>query len=156
PLYGKEPPIYGKNNSCKGLDGWQGLHDVTPEQIEFWAKIWPGACSTGVLTQRAPALDLDLLSEAPARACENYVFEQYEDRGHLLSRVGKPPKRAIPFRTDEPFKKFAVNLIAPNGNNEKIEFLADGQQVVVDGIHPETRQPYRWHGGEPGAVPRDE
>src|SRR5262245_5093496 len=39
PLYGKEPPIYGKNNARKGLDAWQTLHDVTPEQIELWSKM---------------------------------------------------------------------------------------------------------------------
>jgi hypothetical protein len=35
--------------------------------------------------------------------------------------------------------------------------LCDGQQLVVDGIHPGTRQPYSWHGNrKPGAVPRSE
>src|SRR5262249_27639954 len=40
-----------------------------------------------------------------------------------------------------------VNLIAPSGAEEKIEFLGDGQQVVVDGIHPDTGKSYSWHGG---------
>src|SRR5262249_4450905 len=40
----------------------------------------------------------------------------------------------------------------PNGSAEKIEFLGNGQQFVVAGIHPGTKQPYRWHGGELGAV----
>jgi AAA domain len=63
----------------------------------------------------------------------------------VLTRVGKPPKFAIPFRTEEPFKKYVVNLIAPDGSEgQKIEFLADGEQVVVAGIHPETKQPYQW------------
>jgi hypothetical protein len=29
PLYGKEPPIYGKNNSRGGLGGWQKLQRLT-------------------------------------------------------------------------------------------------------------------------------
>jgi hypothetical protein len=71
-------------------------------------------------------------------------------------RIGKPPKRAILFRTDHPFPKITVNLTAPNGSAEKLEFLCDGQQLVVDGIHPETKQPYRWFGGEPWRYRRDE
>jgi hypothetical protein len=29
PLYGKEPPIHGKNNSRGGLGGWQKLQRLT-------------------------------------------------------------------------------------------------------------------------------
>ena len=47
-------------------------------------------------------------------------------------------------------------MTAPNSSEEKLEFLCDGQQLVVDGIHPETKQCYRWHGGEPWRIPRDE
>ena len=42
------------------------------------------------------------------------------------------------------------------GKEEKLEFLCDGQQVVVDGIHPDTHKPYRWFGGEPGEVARED
>src|SRR5262245_44980244 len=51
PLYGKEPPIYGKNNKRKGLGGWQELRDITREMIDMWAKIWPDAANTGCLTR---------------------------------------------------------------------------------------------------------
>ena len=40
--------------------------------------------------------------------------------------------------------------------NQKIELLCDGQQLVAFGIHPDTRKPYRWIGGEPGEVGRDQ
>ena len=52
PLYGKEPPIYGKNNKRKGLSGWEKLHDVTAEQIDLWTTMWPDA----TLTTPRPAL----------------------------------------------------------------------------------------------------
>jgi len=157
PLYGKAPPQYGKNNQRKGLQRWQTLHEVTAEQIDMWSKTWPDAINTGVLCRNMPTLDLDLLHEEAARACEDRVREHFEERGYILPRIGKPPKRAIPFRTEEPFKKIVVNLIAPNGGSEqKIEFLADGEQVVVAGIHPETKEPYRWHGGEPGPIARED
>src|SRR5262249_6144045 len=126
------------------------------EMIVMWAKTWPDAVNTGVLTRSVPTLDLDILNEEAARACEDFARERYEEAGYVLARIGKPPKRAIPFRTEEPFDKIVVNLTAPNGSAEKIEFLSNGQQVVVAGIHPETNQPYRWHGGEPGKIAREE
>jgi hypothetical protein len=70
----------------------------------------------------------------------------------VLVRIGKPPKRAILFRTIEPFAKILANVVAPNGQAEKVEFLGDGQQLACFGTHPETKQLYRWHGGEPGQI----
>ena len=100
-----------------------------------------------------PTLDLDILSEDAVRALVDHVREHYEEGGHILPRIGRPPKCAIPFRTEEPFKKIVVNLIAADGSEgQKIEFLADGEQVVVAGIHPDTQQPYRWPRGELGPI----
>src|SRR6516165_10129653 len=101
PLYGKEPPVYNakkKNNRFRGLAEWESLTNVTREQIEMWDKTWPDSTNTGALTRTMPVLDLDILNEEAARACEDFVHERYEDAGHFLSRIGLPPKRAIPFR----------------------------------------------------------
>src|SRR6516165_6236673 len=155
PLYGKEPPAYGKNNNRRGLPGWQQLQEVTPEQIDIWARTWPEAFNTGALTRLMPTLDLDILNEDAVCTIEDHVRKHYEERGYILIRIGLPPKRAIPFRTEQPFTKITINLVAPNGStekHEKIEFLGEGQQVVVAGIHPDTQQPYSWFGGEPGQV----
>jgi len=155
PLYGKEPPAYGKNNKRKGLPRWQQLQEVTPEQIDIWARTWPEAFNTGVLTRLMPTLDLDILNEDAVCTIEDHVRKHYEERGYILIRIGLPPKRAIPFRTEQPFTKITINLVAPNGStekHEKIEFLGEGQQVVVAGTHPDTKQPYTWFGGEPGQI----
>ena len=159
PLFGKEPPVYGKNNQRKGFSNWQKLDSVTPEMVEMWAKTWPDARNTGVLTERVPTLDADVLNPEAVRAIAELVHERYDERGYVLTRSGLPPKIAIPFWTDEPFDKIVVNLVAPNGDPakpEKIEFLGTGQQVVVAGIHPDTGKPYGWHGGEPYQMARDE
>src|SRR5262249_3485707 len=37
---------------------------------------------------------------------------------------------------------------APDGSEHKIEFLGDGQQYDVAGIHPKTGKPYAWYGGK--------
>jgi bifunctional DNA primase/polymerase-like protein len=152
PLHGKSPPAYGKNGAKKGLGRWQHLEDVTPEQIDGWMRVWPDAGNTGILTKYTPALDFDILNEAAAIAAEDLVRARFEEHGTVLVRIGKPPKRAILFRTNEPFKKILTNVTAPNGSAEKIEVLGDGQQLVVAGIHPDTKAPYRWHGGEPGPI----
>jgi hypothetical protein len=156
PLFGKVPPIHGKNNSAKTLFGWDKLQDVSDEQLTMWAKTWPDAKNTGLLTRLMPTLDLDICNEEAVRALEDHVREHHEERGPILVRIGLPPKRVILFRTNEPFAKFVVNLIAPNGSEEKIEFLAAGAQVAAFGIHPKTNQPYRWFGGAPGKIAREE
>jgi Family of unknown function (DUF5906)/Bifunctional DNA primase/polymerase, N-terminal len=156
PLHGKAPPVFGKNGAKKGLGGWQNLEGVTPEQIDGWGRDWPDAVNTGVLTKHTPALDIDILNEDAARACEELVCAQFEERGAVPVRIGKPPKRACLFRTEQPFAKILIIVTAPNGSAEKLEFLGNGQQLVVAGIHPETKQPYRWHGGEPGQVRRED
>jgi putative DNA primase/helicase len=155
PLYGKAPPNK-RNNKRRSLTDWEQTTNVTLAMIEMWGKTWPDAINTGVLTKQMPTLDIDINNEEAARAIEDYVRERFEEHGYILPRIGKPPKRAIPFRTDEPFAKIVTNVVAPNGSAEKIEFLADGQQVVVAGIHPETRRPYGWHGGEPGQIARND
>src|SRR5262249_42159562 len=87
PLFGKAPPQYGKNNSKKGLKGWQKIESVTPEMLDVWAKVWPTALNTGCLTRLMPTLDADLLDAAAAKACQEFVRERY---GYVLTRIGKP------------------------------------------------------------------
>jgi hypothetical protein len=155
PLFGKVPPNK-KNNPRKSLNEWEQIDNVTNEMLVMWEKTWPDARNTGLLTRLMPTLDLDILNEEAVRTIEERARARYEEGGHVLVRIGKPPKRAILFRTIEPFAKFTVNLIAPNGSQEKIEFLANGAQVAAFGIHPETKQPYRWFGGMPGEIKHDE
>jgi AAA domain len=76
--------------------------------------------------------------------------------GTSAVRTGLAPKRALLFRTDTPFKKLDATYTSPDRRTHKIEVLGWGQQIVVHGIHPTTREPYTWHGGEPGpALRRD-
>ena len=103
--------------------------------------------STGVLTFNAPFIDLDIMDRQVAEEIEALFETEIESSA---VRIGFPPKRAIPFRADTPFKKIATSFKAPSGLVHKVEILGDGQQIVVNGIHPDTGQPYRWHGGEPG------
>lgn len=128
---------------------------IDAAEIERWdeKQHWD---NTGIRTQHTPAFDIDITDEAAADAVEELVQKKFEDRGQILVRTGLAPKHAIPFRTDQPFLKIIRDFIAPNGSEQKIEFLGDGQQFVAFGIHPDTKQPYRWHGGDPSTVPCSE
>jgi hypothetical protein len=146
PVEGKRPP----------MEKWQTKIDVHDDEIRLWSKSWHLAHSTGILTQRVPTIDIDILNPEAAEAVEDLVRGRFEERGNILVRIGKAPKRAIPFRTDTPFKKITGNLVAPDGStDQKIELLSDGQQFVGFGLHKDTGQPYRWHGGSPEDTPRD-
>jgi hypothetical protein len=97
-----------------------------------------------------PTLDIDLPNPEAVEAVADMVSDWFDGRGTILTRTGQAPKRAVPFRTEQPFQKIRIQFVKPEGSKEKekppaIEMLAHGQQFIVDGIHPDTRRPYSWH-----------
>jgi Virulence-associated protein E/Bifunctional DNA primase/polymerase, N-terminal len=147
PVNGKIPPF----------KRWQKVDNVSSAMLNAWSKNWPAATNTGILTRLTPVIDLDILDEAAAIAAQEFIRERFKERGYFLVRVGRAPKRAILFRTLEPFKKLTTDFVVPAGAEaEKIEFLCDGQQVVAHGIHPNTGKPYDWTGGDPTQIAHDD
>jgi hypothetical protein len=142
PCEGKIPP----------LNGWNGK-SYNDDEINLWTPLYPYATNTGAHCKFMPTFDLDISNAVAAQAVEDLIRSRNEEFGAILTRFGNSPRRAIPFRTDVPFKKMTANLITPNGAQEKIEVLCDGQQVVVHGMHPETKRPYEWPRGSPFDVP---
>jgi hypothetical protein len=134
------------NGKRINLSDWQNIR-ATPAIIETWAITRADHLNTGVLCRDTPFVDIDVTVEEVAEEIEA-LFEREIENSAV--RIGLPPKRAIPFRTDTPFKKIATQFKAPNGLVHKVEVLGDGQQIVVDGIHPDTKKPYHWHGAPPG------
>jgi hypothetical protein len=132
--------------------GWNKKY--TAEEVAQWANQYPNWTNTGIRCSNAPAFDIDIKNPEAAEASEELIRSLYDDRGTLLTRIGEAPKRALLFRTTQPFPKIRVDLVAPNGSEHHIEVLGDGQQIVVDGIHPDTHKPYCWQGGyRPGDIP---
>jgi hypothetical protein len=142
---GKRPP----------MSDWPKLFETNVGEIALWERVWHIAENTGVFCRNTPTLDIDIDAAEASEAVEMLVRERHEEHGNILVRFGKAPRRAIPFQTNEPFKKITGNVIAPDGSEQKIEFLCDGQQVIVAGIHPDTHKPYSWHGGTPETTPRE-
>jgi hypothetical protein len=138
PVNGKAPPV----------PGWQDIV-ATNDIISAWEDKYPDATNTGILTGNTPAIDIDVLDSDVADE-----VQQIAERliGTNAVRTGQAPKRAMLFRTDEPFDKVSTPVfISPDGRTHKVEILGRGQQIVVDGIHPDTHSPYTWQGGEPGS-----
>jgi hypothetical protein len=127
---------------------------ATEEMIRAWERDHSTWRNTSLLTRNAPTIDIDIKHEAAAEALEALVRKHFNS-GQLMRRIGLPPKRAFLFKTEASFKKLQTNFIAPDGSEHKLEILGDGQQVVVDGIHPDTKLPYAWTGGTPWEVTRD-
>ena len=151
PLNGKAPKI----------NSWQTRSDSTEHEIRAWPRSRPAETNTGMLTRNTPVFDIDVLSSAEvADAVADLIAEELRDRGAIMVRFGRKPKRAIVCRTVEPFKKIKVELDSfftdPETGEIKhdaIEILGDGQQLACFGEHPDTGQPYEWVDGSPADVP---
>jgi hypothetical protein len=151
-------PVNGK---IPNLTGWQKIN-ADRATIVGWERARSHEVNTGLLTATTPTLDVDILDEKAVAAVEALIRKRFAERGHIMGRVGKPPKAAFPFRTDKTFSKITV-ILAPPGVDptdetkwQRLEFLGDGQQFVVAGIHPDTEKPYQWNGGgSPITVKRD-
>jgi Primase C terminal 2 (PriCT-2) len=133
PDAGKRPAISGWQNGCP------------PEQWPLYADY-----GLGILTERTPAIDIDVLDETLAEKI--HAAAERALGGDPPWRVGQWPKRLIPYRLDdEPFSKIKVTwrglgdrLHEPT-RPPAVEVLARGQQFVAIGPHPGTGQLYRWH-----------
>jgi hypothetical protein len=137
------------------LKGWPELFDVPLEVMrdDYYWRIYR---NTGMLTAYAPAFDADIVYADAADAVEELVKRWLDGRGIIPIKFGSAPKRTLLFRTDRPFDKFAINLIDPGGHKHKIEVLGRGAQTVIHGIHPDTREPYRFVGPELWSIRRDD
>jgi hypothetical protein len=141
-------PCWGKETH---LGGWTTI-TITEQIIRGW-ETRTREVNTGVRTGPTPAVDIDIKDEAAALAVEEHLRARFNGTGRLMRRVGQPPKRAFLFRTEAPFAKMFEIFTAPDGSKHKIEILGDGQQFVVNGIHPDTQKPYTWADGVPWEVP---
>jgi hypothetical protein len=129
------------------MDEWTKLRDQPESEIARWPARFPNSPGTGLLLGRIVMLDADIPDAPPAQAAWDLIYDMYEGKGVVLRRTGQAPKFAVPFRTPEPYSKVKHQLTSPTGKGCGIEILCDGQQSVVDGIHPDTGKPYEWLNG---------
>jgi len=140
-------PTIGK---APAIPRWQNVA-ATNDDIDGWFHHFPEALNTGVVTRTTPAVDIDVLDSEVADELEALLWDVTGTRG--IIRFGQPPKRAALFRADVPFGKMSTPFFtSPTRQRHRVEVLCNGQQIVVNGIHPGTGKPYSWHGGMPGEV----
>lgn len=138
---GKVPSRYDINGNVCGISKWAEKR-ATPKELELWSKNPDyGIC---LQTHYARAIDVDVPDpdEASAIRCilEKNVKGSYrirKDSSKFLTLFiceGEHPKRTMK-------TKHGI-----------IEFLASGQQCVVDSMHPDGCR-YEWEGGLPSDLP---
>jgi hypothetical protein len=136
----------------EGGRGWQNSN-ATADDIKQWRHLHPHAQNTGILTRTVPAVDIDVRDEEVATRLHAMVAQLVPG---ALVRYGKRPKRALLFKTNEPFHKMQTPVYeSPDGQKHQVEILCNGQQIVVFGPHPESGLDYEWEGASPGGVKRD-
>ena len=139
---GHEPIPVLSGRKRPALPGWEST-PIDLDTVSTWADDRPGELSTGIRTSKTPGFDIDIRDPGVADQVEQALLNMCPP-GPVLKRTGLAPKRLIPFRCVTPFKKMSATFKAPDGTVHKVEVLADGQQFVAEGIHEDTRQPYRW------------
>jgi hypothetical protein len=143
-------PIYTADKRPWGND-WRANALLDPPQCTTYSPI-PEALGTGIVTGNAVGIDVDVR----IRALTEHIIREIENRlgPTPLMRTGLAPKTLLVFRSDNPFRKVSTEtFIMPDGTEVKVEVLAEGQQFVSNGIHPDTGKPYTWHGGSPSRIP---
>jgi hypothetical protein len=132
-------PVSGK---APILNGWQTRPAAALEFDQHAEK------SIGVLLgglHNLIAVDVDVMNPFAANSIEKLIDDIL---GSGPRRVGKAPKFLMVFKTDRPMRKIktAVFDIEACDDDGCVEVLAEGQQFVASGIHPDTLKKYEWPG----------
>lgn len=139
---GKIPGKRKSNDKWVGFADWT-QHKTTAQNIKTWDK-WDGA-GVGIRTGKIVGVDIDIVDAALAEQVEDLALELL---GPAPRRVGKAPKRLLPYRTVDPRSKIVWDFVhAETGEVQKLEVLGTGQQFVADGIHPKSGKAYSWPKG---------
>lgn len=145
----------GKIPGHKTRDGWKGLqgwpqHVGTPEDLSIWAG-W--GASLGMQGRKHPAVDIDVddaeLSEAIRKLALGTLGDAPTRYGNgarclLVYAAEGMKKRRVAFVHGGDDVNDQGGATAPSKPHQAVEFLANGQQYVVEGMHPKAGKPYCW------------
>lgn len=145
----------GKIPGHKTRDGWKGLqgwtqHVGTPKDLSIWAS-W--GASLGMQGRKHPAADIDVddaeLSEAIRKLALGSLGDAPTRYGNgsrclLVYAAEGMKKRRIAFVHRGGDDNDQGGTTAPSKPHQAVEFLATGQQYVVEGMHPKAGKPYCW------------
>jgi hypothetical protein len=156
----------GKRTSDGGWVGFGGWSEsaATRADVDRWDS-WNAGI--GLQGRRFPGVDIDV--DDP-RVAERIELDALFSLGAAPTRFGRGARRLLPYRLSGAAKRRLVftlpdrdgdtagadsedelgdaldagGLQRPARGLQAVELLADGQQYLLEGIHPKTGQPYTW------------
>ena len=138
---GKVPGTPNGSGIWTGLEGWTTFK-ISPAEVDLYDR---HHASVGLLARRYPGIDIDVHDEALSNEIRDIAL-------HILGkapiRVGKAPKQLLMYATEDEITKKALKFKLDD-DLMQVEILGSGQQYVVEGIHPVTKQPYQIDQGIP-------
>lgn len=137
---GKVPGVMNGDGCYHGYD-WRRAAKPNHADVARWLK---QKANVGLRADAFPAVDIDCTNQSLSNVIRGLAFTYL---GMAPERVGRAPKRLLVYKTTEPFRRMRLWITEPGGTKHLIEVLGDGQQFVVAGTHPVTKQPYTWPGG---------
>ena len=128
------------------LVGWQKLFPTAVDAT--WKSRSTGIiCGTQADGSHLMAVDIDILDAELALEVEHQVQAILGETP--LLRIGHAPKRLLLYRCQ--FSSTKLRFVEGG-----VELLAEGNQFVAFGLHPDTRRPYEWPTGHtPENAPLD-
>lgn len=139
PIYAPDADKKGAGKRPIGKDWERTINDKA--QIQRWAERYTKN-GIGILTKYTPAVDIDIYDKDAVAHMADWVLENV---GRAPCRIGREPKKLFLFRTESPFSKVKSGVWEDDfGQRHAVEILADGQQFVAYGIHPDTKRDYYW------------
>ncbi|CAB4139141.1 COG3378 Phage associated DNA primase [uncultured Caudovirales phage] len=131
---GKAPGRINAQGTWGGY-AWQ-TYDPTPNDIERWDR---SRANIGLKAGKYPALDIDVVNESLARIIGDMATKAL---GAAPVRIGRYPKRLLMYRTDDQIGRMRLRFRDGKGVEQLVELLGEGQQYVIAGVHPVTKEPY--------------
>lgn len=130
PLQGKAPSI----------EGWT-TYQATEEDVANWSS---SKTNVGLLAKNFPGIDCDVTDTTLSLRIRQIAREIFGVKCPI--RIGQAPKWLMVTRLADdhpPIKKQKLSFSKGNELHH-VEVLGDGQQYVVDGIHPDINKAYEW------------
>lgn len=128
-------PVQGKRPI---LEGWSNRPEAAVRFHDY------NGASIGVLCggrYNIVAIDVDVMNPFAANEIQQLIED---DLGFGPRRIGKAPKFLMLFRCSEQVRKIKTGTYWIDDADAAVEVLAEGQQFVASGIHPDTQSKYVW------------
>jgi hypothetical protein len=151
-MLGKIPGKWLENiGAWIGFGGWQ-THRANHVDMDLWQNYWQPQTETaiaiGINLRIYHVFDLDIDKEAVAKTAECEITMMMGASPVVRLRYGSS-RRVLFYESDQhtpPIRKHRLTFKDKDGDQGIIEFLANGQQVVIEGPHAKGQMHY-WRDG---------